>query len=139
VRYLLLLLLTCCTGFILAACESGQGDGLAVSGEQESLCVRYARSRDPAVRSQIASRQDAATMTAIESGELKPGLPALVAYCVHGAPIRREKAAAKEGEIEQVTFCATPIGADEACKKAGPTITIAADRIAANPQPQPEG
>jgi hypothetical protein len=131
--------MTCCSGLVVTACESGQGDGLAVSGEQQSLCVRYARNRDPALRSQIASRQDAATMTAIENGELTPGLPALVAYCVHGAPIRREKAAAKEGEIEQVTFCATPIGTDEACERPGPTITIAADRIAANPQPEPAG
>jgi hypothetical protein len=118
------------------ACSSRDTTGLAVKGDAESRCLRYAKSRDASLRAEIAARQDAATMTAIENGDLTPGLPAIVAYCVHGAPIRRQRAAAAEGEIEHVTFCAKPIDAGETCAAEGPTITIAADRIAANPQPE---
>jgi hypothetical protein len=74
-------------------------------------------------------------MAAIDRGELSPGLPAIVAYCVHGAPIERRKTAVPEGEVEHVTFCRTPIDAGESCDAAGPTLVIAADRIAANPTP----
>jgi hypothetical protein len=68
-------------------------------------------------------------------GEVMPGLPALVAYCVHGAPIKRRKAATRQGEIERVTFCRQPIASGQSCKAAGPTFVIAADRIAADPAP----
>jgi hypothetical protein len=124
----------CITG--TASCESRNASGLAVRNEQESSCVRYAKTRDPAIRARIAAKQDAATMTAIDAGQLDPGLPALVAYCVHGAPVERHKTAAPEGEIEQVTFCGTPIEAGETCESKGPTITVAADRIAALPEPE---
>lgn len=129
------LVLAAAIGAVIAAgcSSSNETTGLAVQGDQESLCVRYAKSRSADLKAQIAAREDTATMAAIDAGELSPGLPAVVAYCTHGAPIRRQRAAAPEGEIEHLTFCAHPIEAGEACDAEGPTVTVAADRIAANP------
>lgn len=131
------ILLSCSAAAVFAAGCSYRADdlrGAEVRGDQE-LCVRYATSRDESLRARIAAEHDAATMAAIDAGELNPGLPALVAYCVHGAPIGRTAAATPEGKVERVVFCAKPVGTGEACDTRGPEIVVAQDKIAANPQP----
>jgi hypothetical protein len=131
--------LTCgCMAILAVGCAGESGpQGLAVQNGPESLCVRYAKDRDAGLKAQIAARLDAASMAAIDRGDLDPGLPALVAFCVHGAPIKREKASTPEGELERVTFCRQPIAPGERCDATGPTLVLAQDRIAANPTPTP--
>jgi hypothetical protein len=125
-----------CVALAAAGCARETGPkGLAVQDGPESLCVRYANQQDANLKAQIAAKQDAATMAAIDRREAEPGLPALVAYCVHGAPIERHRAPTSEGEIERVTFCREAIETGERCETTGPTLVIAQDRIAASPTP----
>jgi hypothetical protein len=127
-----------CIVLTAAGCTRGSGpQGLAAQNDAESVCVRYAKERDANLKAQIAAKLDATAMAAIDRGAAEPGLPALVAYCVYGAPTAREKAAAPQGEVERVTFCREPIAADERCEAAGPTLVIAQDRVMANPAPVP--
>jgi hypothetical protein len=115
--------------------NEGGPQGLAVQTGAESACVRYATEGDAKLKAEIAAKQDAATMAAIDRRQPEPGLPALVAYCVHGSPIKREKTPTPQGEIERVTFCREPIETGERCDATGPTLVIAQDRIAADPTP----
>jgi hypothetical protein len=127
-----------CLAIIAVGCAGETGpQGLALQSDSESLCARYAKGRDASLKAQITAKLDAAAMDAIDRGALEPGLPALVAFCVHGAPIKREKASTPQGEIENVTFCRKPIEPREGCEAAGPTLVLAQDLIAANPAPTP--
>jgi hypothetical protein len=127
-----------CIALTTIGCTRSSGpQGLAAQSDAESLCVRYAKERDANLKAQIAAKLDAAAMAAIDRGAAEPGLPALVAYCVYGAPTERLKTAAPEGEVERVTFCREPVGHEERCEAAGPTLVIAQDRVMANPAPTP--
>jgi hypothetical protein len=132
-----ILVIGCVVLTTIGCARTSSPQGLAAQNDAESLCVRYAKERDANLKAQIAAKLDAAAMAAIDRGAAEPGVPALVAYCVYGAPTRREKAAAPQGEVERVTFCREPIGPGEHCEALGPTLVIAQDRVMANPAPTP--